>query len=504
MLASYVRRILQARIYDLAVETRVDPMPRLGSILGARVWLKREDLQPVFSFKLRGAYNKMLQLSPRELSAGVIAASAGNHAQGVACAARHMNVRATIVMPVTTPSIKVDSVRARGAKVVLHGDRFDDALECALDMGRREGLTFLHPYDDPDVIAGQGTIGMEILRQHPGPLDAVFLPVGGGGLIAGVAAYLRYLRPEIRIIGVEASDSACLQAALNSGRRVRLPHVGIFADGVAVAQIGREPFRIIRACVDEVITASTDEICAAVKDVFDDTRSIAEPSGALSVAGLKIYAARKNVKGRNLLALHSGANVNFDRLRYISERTDLGEKREALFAVVLPEQPGALLQFCAALKDHNISGFNYRTSGVAAANILVSLNIRAGRETAADVANMLRAKGFQTHDLSDNELAKMHVGHMIGGRPPAGMGEHLFRFEFPERSGALRHFLECMDRRWNISLFHYRQQGGNYGYVLIGLHVPAEDRGELKQFLRRVNFPFTEETRNPAYRIFLA
>ncbi|MBP7275027.1 MAG: threonine ammonia-lyase, biosynthetic [Kiritimatiellae bacterium] len=507
MASGYIRRILQARIYDLAVETRIDALPRMSAALGCRVWMKREDLQPIFSFKIRGAYNKMLQLSEAERAGGVIAASAGNHAQGVAISAQHLNAPATIVMPVTTPSIKVDSVSARGARVVLHGDRFDDALARALRIAEEEHLIFLHPYDDPDVIAGQGTVGMEIVRQHTGPLDAIFVPVGGGGLIAGVAAYVKNVRPEIRIIGVEAEDSACLKAAMEAGRRVRLSQVGIFADGVAVAEIGQEPFRIARECVDEVITASTDEICAAVKDVFDDTRSIAEPAGALSLAGLKKYAMRyRNETGgadRHFLAIHSGANVNFDRLRYIAERTELGEKREVLLAVALPEKPGALRAFCESLGDHNITGFNYRYAGAREANILVALSVRAGQETAEKVTAGLNRLGFRVDDLSGNELAKSHVMSMVGG-PGTGVDhERLFRFEFPERRGALKRFLELMNPRWNISLFHYRQQGDIYGHVLVGLQVPPDTAEDLKVFLRELDYPYSEATDNPAYIRFL-
>ena len=504
---SQVRRILQARIYDLAVETRIDPLPRMSQALDCRVWMKREDLQPIFSFKIRGAYNKMLMLPEATRARGVIAASAGNHAQGVAIAAQHLHVPATIVMPVTTPSIKVDSVSARGARVVLHGDRFDDALERALRIAEDEHLTFLHPYDDPDVIAGQGTVGMEIVRQHTGPLEAIFVPVGGGGLIAGIAAYVKAVRPEVRVVGVEAEDSACLKAAMDAGRRVRLKQVGIFADGVAVAEIGQEPFRVARECVDEVITVSTDEICAAVKDVFDDTRSIAEPAGALSLAGLKAYAMRcpeRPARGdRPLLAIHSGANVNFDRLRYIAERTELGEKREVLLAVTLPEKPGALRAFCEALGDHNITGFNYRYVDARAANILVALGVRAGQESAEKVTAGLNRLGFRVEDLSGNELAKSHVMSMVGGPGTGTAHERLFRFEFPERRGALKRFLELMNPRWNISLFHYRQQGDIYGHVLVGLQVPPDTAEDLKVFLRELNYPFSEETENPAYLRFL-
>ncbi len=504
MLNAYVRRILGARIYDLAVETPIDGMRRMSEALGCRVLVKREDLQPVFSFKIRGAYNKLLLLPPAMRKRGVIAASAGNHAQGVALAAAHLGIRATIVMPVTTPEIKVESVRARGARVVLHGDRFDDARVRADEMACDSGRVVVHPYDDPDVIAGQGTIAMEIVRQVAGPLDAVFIPVGGDGLIAGVGAYLRAIRPEVRIVGVEPDDAACLKAALAAGRRVTLKQVGLFADGVAVARAGREPFRVARRCVDEVITAGTDEMCAAVKELFEDTRSIAEPAGALALAGLKKYAARRGMRGRTFLAIHSGANINFDRLRYVSERTDLGEKREALLSVDIPERPGSLREFCRVIGGHDIWGFNYRQADASRARILVAIRLEAGREAPTALVALLGRRGYRAVDLSGNELAKVHIAHMIGGRPPQGPSERVFRFEFPERRGALRHFLDCMDPRWSISLFHYRRLGGSYGHVMIGLLVPPRDGADLGRFLRRVNFPCSEETSNPAYRGFLA
>jgi threonine dehydratase len=504
MLNAYVRRILDARIYDLAVETPIDGMRRMSAALGCRVLVKREDLQPVFSFKIRGAYNRLLRLTPAQRRRGVITASAGNHAQGVAMAAAHLGIHATIVMPVTTPEIKVESVRARGARVVLHGDRYDDARVRADEMAAGDGLVGVPAYDDPDVIAGQGTIGMEIVRQVAGPLDAVFVPVGGGGLIAGVGAFLRAIRPEVRIVGVEPDDAACMKAALAAGRPVKLKEVGLFADGVAVAQAGRETFRVARRCVDEIVTADTDEMCAAVKELFEDTRSIAEPAGALALAGLKKVAARRGMRGRTFLAIHSGANINFDRLRYVSERTDLGEKREALLSVDIPERAGSLREFCRAIGGHDIWGFNYRHADAERARILVAIRLDAGRESAAGLVARFGRRGYRARDLSGNELAKVHVAHMVGGRPPAGLSERLFRFEFPERRGALRHFLDCMDPRWSISLFHYRRQGGSYGHVLIGLLVPPRDGAELRAFLRRVDFPCTEESANPAYRDFLA
>lgn len=499
-----VKRILSARIYDLVQETPIDRMHFLSKALGCNVLVKREDLQSIFSFKIRGAYNKLLSLTAAERARGVIAASAGNHAQGVALAANRLGIHATIVMPVTTPQIKVQSVRERGAETVLHGDCFDDACIHAMALQAEHGFVFVHPYDDPAVIAGQGTIGMEILRQHSGDLDAVFVPVGGGGLIAGVATYIKYLRPEVRVIGVEAEDSACLKAALAAGARVRLPNVGIFADGVAVAQIGKETFRLARETVDEVVTVSTDAICAAVKDLFDDTRSIAEPAGALSVAGLKRYAEEHRLQGATLLAIESGANVNFDRLRYISERTELGEKTELFLGVTIPERAGSLRDFRLALGGHDITEFNYRCSDADKAQIFVGVHLdRTVPGGAAGLAEGLRAQGYAVLDMSDNELAKEHVCHMVGGRAPELRDERVFRFEFPERPGALLDFLNAMTKQWTITVFHYRKQGASYGQVLMGLQVPEEDRAALDAFLTRVNYRHTEETDNPAYRLFL-
>jgi len=501
---TYIKRILEARVYDVARETPIDHARLLSARLGNRVLLKREDLQPVFSFKLRGAYNKVARLSEEERARGVIAASAGNHAQGLALAARHRGVKATIVMPRTTPRIKVDGVRSHQARVVLHGDTYDEASALARRLLEEKGLVYVHPYDDPDVIAGQGTIGMEIVRQHPGPIDAIFVPVGGGGLLAGVAAYIKYVRPEIRVVGVEPEDAACLAAALKRGRRVTLPEVGIFADGVAVAQIGREPFRVIRRTVDEVVTAGTDEICAAIKDIFEDTRSIAEPAGALALAGLKKYVERERVEDRTLLAIDSGANTNFDRLRYISERTDVGEKREAILSATIPERPGSFKAFCSALGKRAITQFNYRFADSREAHVFVGVRIAEGVESPETLVAGLSDKGYSVMDLTDNEMAKLHIRHMVGGPAPAEVeNELVYRFEFPERPGALMNFLTHLGQRWNISLFHYRSHGAAYGRVLVGLQVPPGERRELAAVLDRLQYRHWEETDNPAYRQYL-
>jgi len=501
---TYIKRILEARVYDVARETPIDHARLLSARLGNRVLLKREDLQPVFSFKLRGAYNKVARLSEEERARGVIAASAGNHAQGLALAARHRGVKATIVMPRTTPRIKVDGVRSHQARVVLHGDTYDEASALARRLLEEKGLVYVHPYDDPDVIAGQGTIGMEIVRQHPGPIDAIFVPVGGGGLLAGVAAYIKYVRPEIRVVGVEPEDAACLAAALKRGRRVILPEVGIFADGVAVAQIGREPFRVIRRTVDEVVTAGTDEICAAIKDIFEDTRSIAEPAGALALAGLKKYVERERIEDRTLLAIDSGANTNFDRLRYISERTDVGEKREAILSATIPERPGSFKAFCSALGKRAITQFNYRFADSREAHVFVGVRIAEGVESPETLVAGLSDKGYSVMDLTDNEMAKLHIRHMVGGPAPAEVeNELVYRFEFPERPGALMNFLTHLGQRWNISLFHYRSHGAAYGRVLVGLQVPPGERRELAAVLDRLQYRHWEETDNPAYRQYL-
>ena len=505
----YLERILAARVYDVAIESPLDAMPLLSTRLGKPVLLKREDLQPVFSFKLRGAYNKIHHLHTRgELGAGVIAASAGNHAQGVALAAERLGLRAVIVMPATTPAIKVNAVRRRGGEVVLHGDAYDEAYAHARSLAEQEGLTFIHPYDDPEVIAGQGTIGMEILRQHPDPIEAVFVPVGGGGLIAGVAAYLKHLRPATRIIGVEPEDAACMHAALAADARVVLPQVGLFADGVAVRQAGEETFRIARECVDEVILVSTDEISAAIKDIFDDTRAIAEPAGALAIAGLKRYVSRApradRMERAPLIAINSGANMNFDRLRHIAERAELGEQREALFAVTIPERPGSFRAFCETLGRRAITEFNYRFNDARDAHIFVGIQLDGGAAEKEALITLLRERGYPVLDMTGNEMAKLHVRHMVGGHAPRVEHEILYRFEFPERPGALLHFLTRMGARWNISLFHYRNHGADYGRVLVGIQVPAEERHPFEQFLEALGYPYWDESDNPAYSLFLA
>ncbi len=501
---TYIKRILNARVYDVAQETPLDPMRFLSARIHNRVLLKREDLQPVFSFKLRGAYNKMCHLPQEALDRGVVAASAGNHAQGLALSAARMGVKATIVMPRTTPAIKVDAVKARGAKVILHGDTYDEASAYAQNLVREKGMTYVHPYDDPDVIAGQGTIGMEILRQHPDTLHAVFVPVGGGGLCAGVAAYIKYVRPDVKVFAVEAEDSACLAAALKKKKRVKLPQVGLFADGTAVAQIGEETFRVLRKTIDGVITVSTDEICAAIKDIFDDTRSIAEPSGALALAGLKKYVGENSLRDENLVAIDSGANINFDRLRYISERTEIGEKREAVIAVTIPEQPGSFKAFCHAIGKRNITEFNYRYADQQKAHIFVGVQVAAGDKDRAELVRELDSKGYLALDMTDNEIAKLHIRHLVGGRAPTVSDERVFRFEFPERPGALMHFLNGLGQRWNISLFHYRNHGAAEGRVLAGLQVPVEEYAQLERYLDELNYPWVEETANPAYQLFLS
>ena len=506
---NYLERILKARVYDVASETPLELAPGLSRRLRNRLLIKREDLQPVFSFKLRGAYNKMAGLPRARLARGVIAASAGNHAQGVALAAQRLGCRAVIVMPVTTPRIKVDAVLARGAQVVLHGDSYAEAFAQAMRLKRRRGLAFVHPYDDPEVIAGQGTIGMEILRQHAGPLDAIFVPVGGGGLISGIAAYVKRVRPSIRVVGVEPVDAAAMTQSLKKGRRVKLEHVGLFADGVAVKQVGRETFRLCRELVDEMVLADTDAMCAAIKDVFEDTRVVLEPAGALAIAGAKAWVERHGARGKALVAVASGANTNFDRLRFIAEEAELGEHREAILAVTIPERPGSFKKFCAQIGARSVTEFNYRIADSSEAHIFVGVEVHGSEETARIVRN-LRRHGLTTLDLSDNELAKWHVRHMVGGRAPRAAGETssareelLYRFEFPERPGALMRFLSSMRSDWNISLFHYRNHGADYGRVLVGMQVPSREMKQFRQFLENLGYPYAEETRNPAYRLFL-
>lgn len=500
---SYIKRILNARIYDLAVETPLDDARSLSQRLDNRVLLKREDLQPVFSFKIRGAYNKLQQLSEEERAKGVIAASAGNHAQGLALGAKHLGIKATIVMPRTTPNIKVDAVKARGGKVVLHGDSYDEAAAHAQKLVEEKGLTYIHPFDDPDVIAGQGTIALEILRQFPGHIDAIFVPVGGGGICAGISAYVKYVRPEIKVIAVESDESACLKAAMDKNRRVTLPHVGIFADGIAVAQIGQETFRVIRNSIDDVLTVNTDEICAAIKDIFDDTRSIAEPAGATALAGLKKYVAQTGCKGQTLIAIDSGANTNFDRLRYISERTEFGEQREAILAVTIPERPGAYKEFCQALGKRNITEFNYRYADQRAAKIFVGVQVGVGGADRQELLTDLQEKGYEVVDMTENELAKLHIRHMVGGHAHNVEDEVVYRFEFPERPGALYTFLTRLAGRWNISMFHYRNHGSAAGRVFVGMQVAKAEHAQVKQFLDELGYPYKNETDNEAYQFFL-
>ncbi|MFL0805459.1 MAG: threonine ammonia-lyase, biosynthetic [Agarilytica sp.] len=500
---NYLKRILDARIYDLAVETPLDAVPLISSRIGNNVLLKREDLQPVFSFKVRGAYNKLRRLSDEQKANGVVAASAGNHAQGLALAAQHLGIKAIIVMPKTTPAIKVDAVKRRGAKVVLMGDAYDGAAEHAQKLVEEKGMTYIHPFDDPDVIAGQGTVAMELLRQHADPIDAVFIPVGGGGLCAGMVAYIKMVRPEIKVFAVEAEDSACLKLAMDKKRRGVLSHVGIFADGVAVAQIGKETFRVMKDLIDGVVTANTDEMCAAIKDVFEDTRSIAEPAGALSLAGLKKYAAENNLQGKTLIAIDSGANTNFDRLRYISERTEIGEKREAIFAVTIPEKPGSYQKFCKTIGKRGITEFNYRYSDNSDAHIFVGMKISSEGDDRALIVETLEKAGYAVEDMTDNDLAKNHIRHMVGGHGPAVDNEIVYRFQFPERPGALLEFLTKLAGRWNISMFHYRNHGSAFGRVLVGMQVPKGERKDLEGLLDELQYSYWEETDNTAYRLFL-
>ncbi len=504
---SYIKRILDARVYDVARETAIDDARQLSARLGNRVLLKREDQQSVFSFKCRGAYNKIHHLGEAERARGVIAASAGNHAQGVALAAARLGIKATIVMPRTTPQIKVNAVRSQGARVVLTGDTYDEAAEHAQQWVEKYGMSYVHPYDDPLVIAGQGTIGMEIVRQHTDELAAVFVPVGGGGLLAGVAAYIKYVRPAVKVIGVEPEDAACLYAARQAGRRVKLAEVGLFADGVAVAQIGKKTFEVLKdkKTVDAVITVSTDEMCAAIKDIFEDTRAIAEPAGALALAGLKKYAEQYQLENQTLLAIVSGANTNFDRLRYISERTEIGEKREAVFSVTIPERPGSFKAFCGALGQRNITEFNYRHADDKQAHIFVGLQVTEGSDGREEVVAGLSQKGYAAIDLTENEMAKLHIRHMVGGPAPASVdNERVYRFEFPERPGALMNFLSHLGQRWNISMFHYRNHGAAYGRCLVGLQVQAAERSQLAKVLKEIDYRYWDETDNPAYGMFLS
>jgi threonine dehydratase len=499
----YLKKILNARVYDVSRETSLDYAPVLSQRLRNRVWLKREDEQPVFSFKCRGAYNKMAGLPSADLKKGVIAASAGNHAQGVALAARKLGTHAVIVMPRTTPQIKVDAVRNLGGRIVLHGDNYDAAYARARELEGQRRLTFVHPYDDPEVIAGQGTIGFEILKQHTGGLHAVFVPVGGGGLIAGIAVYIKQLRPEIRIIGVEPEDADAMDRSLKTGRRVRLDHVGIFADGVAVRQVGEETYRLCKEFVDEIVVVTNDEICAAIKDIFEDRRSVLEPAGALAFAGLKRYAERGRLRNRELIAIASGANVNFDRLRHVAERAEIGERREAILASTIPERPGSFLRFCSIIGDRSITEFNYRYADPAQAHVFVGVQIHQAAEVRR-LIRTLRTHGYPTLDMTDNEMAKLHIRHLVGGRAPHAAHEILYRFAFPERPGALLNFLHKMGGAWNISLFHYRNHGADFGRVLVGMQVPPADNKAFQKFLDQLGYDYTEETSNPAYDLFLS
>jgi threonine dehydratase len=498
----YLEKILNAQVYDVAIETPLDLAPNLSRRIGNTVLFKREDMQPVFSFKLRGAYNKLAQMSEEARARGVICASAGNHAQGVALSAAKLGCRAVIVMPTTTPRIKVDAVAARGGEVVLAGESYDEAYVHARKLEAEQGLTFVHPFDDPDVIAGQGTIGVEILRQHPKPIDAVFCCVGGGGLIAGVAAYIKRLRPNTRIIGVEAADADAMARSLAAGKRIQLDSVGLFADGAAVKLVGEETFRLAQLYVDEMVLVNTDEICAAIKDVFEDTRSILEPAGALAVAGAKAWAAKHNVRGATLVAIASGANMNFDRLRFVAERAEIGESREAVLAVTLPERPGSYREMVSLFGRRNITELNYRYKDAQQAHAFVGVQV-SGRDEAAALVKHLGEHGYPALDMTDDELAKLHVRYMVGGRSPEAGQEQVYRFEFPERPGALMKFLDAMSRDWNISLFHYRNHGADYGRVLVGMQVPPGDMAALQDFLDALGYAYREETHNPAYKLFL-
>lgn len=498
----YLTAILTSHVYDVANESPLELAPNLSARIGNRIYLKREDLQPIFAFKLRGAYNKMAGLSADRLAAGVITASAGNHAQGVALAAQKLGCRATIVMPTPTPQIKVNAVKARGAETILFGDTYDDAYAHARELAAASGATYVHPYDDPAVIAGQGTVAMEILRQHSAPIDAIFIPVGGGGLIAGMAVYIKQLKPGIKVIGVEPEDADAMARSLAAGERILLSQVGIFADGVAVKQVGEETFRLARLYVDEIIRVDNDAICAAIKDVFEDTRSILEPSGALSVAGAKVWCAREQISNGTVVAVASGANMNFDRLRHIAERAELGERREAILAVTIPETPGSFKAFCTLLGARNITEFNYRYADNRAAHVFVGIQV-ANRQAATDLILMLQANGLTALDLTDNEMAKLHVRHLVGGHAPQATDELVYRFEFPERPGALMQFLNALSHGWNISLFHYRNHGADYGRILVGIQVPPAERDDFHASLDQLGYPYRDETHNIAYRLFL-
>lgn len=502
---SYLRKILNAKVYDVARETELQPAHHLSTRLKNRVLLKREDNQPVFSFKLRGAYNKMANLSQSELHKGVIAASAGNHAQGVAMGAAKLQCQAIIVMPVTTPKVKIDAVKERGGKwvkIVLHGESYNDAFDHSIKLKEEHGLTFIHPFDDPEVIAGQGTIAMEILRQHEGPIDAIFVAIGGGGLISGVGAYIKSVRPEIKIIGVQTVDSDAMNQSLKAGKRVELKEVGLFSDGTAVKLVGKETFRLCKAVVDDIITVDTDAICAAINDVFADTRSILEPAGALAIAGMKAYVATHQIENKTLIGVACGANMNFNRLRFVAERAEVGEEKEAVFAVTIPEERGSFKRFCELIGKHNVTEFNYRIADAKKAHIFIGIatnDLADGQQ----IAKIFTKAGFDTLDLTSDEVAKSHLRHMVGGRSDLAENELLYRFEFPERPGALMNFLSSMSPNWNISLFHYRNHGADYGRILVGMQVPPKDKAVFKTFLKQTGYRYWDESHHPAYRLFL-
>lgn len=502
MLCDYLVQILTAKVYDVAQETPLEVAPNLSARLNNKLLLKREDMQSVFSFKLRGAYNKMAHLPPDLLAQGVIAASAGNHAQGVALGASRLGTKAIIVMPVTTPQVKVNAVKARGGEVVLYGDTFDEAYRYARELEQEKGLTFIHPFDDPHVIAGQGTIGMEILRQYQKPIHAIFVAIGGGGLISGIAAYIKRLRPEIKIIGVEPVDADAMSQSLKAGHRIKLSQVGLFADGVAVREVGEETFRLCQEYIDDIILVDTDDTCAAIKDVFEDTRSILEPAGALAIAGAKAYVEREQLQGETLVAVACGANMNFDRLRFVAERAEFGERREAIFAVTIPEEPGSLRKFCECIGKRNLTEFNYRIADENEAHIFVGMQI-ANRADAIQTKETFEREGFKTIDLTDDELTKLHLRHMVGGRSVLARHELLYRFEFPERPGALMKFVCSMSPNWNISLFHYRNNGSDYGRIVVGMQVPPEEMQEWQAFLDALGYRYWDENKNPAYKLFL-
>ena len=502
---NFLEKVLTARVYDLAKETPLDYLDRISARFDNKVWLKREDLQPVFSFKLRGAFNKIYQMhrANPDLS-GVITASAGNHAQGVALSAKKLKLKSIIVMPTTTPNIKVSAVRSYGAKAVLHGDNFEAARDYALALAKKENLAFIHPFDDIDVMAGQGTIAHEIIRQHPDNIDAIFVPVGGGGLASGIAGFIKAVKPEVKIIAVEPADAACLYEAMKAGRRVTLKEVGIFADGVAVATIGKNTFKMLKQLIDDVITVSTDQICAAIKDTFEDTRAICEPAGAVSLAGLKKYVEKKGLKKQTLIAINSGANMNFDRLRHVSERSELGEEREALLAVQIPERPGSFKAFCQMIGKRQITEFNYRYADDDIARVFAGIQLTHGISEKNEFIDLLRKKGYPVVDMTDNEVAKLHTRYMVGGHPGKNVdNEVLFRFQFPEKPGALLNFLMRMGKRWNISLFHYRNHGSNFGRILMGFQVDKADHKKFHSFLSSLDIPYWDETKNAAYELFL-